>query len=82
MKITTSYISQLVKEEMANLDGDGVEQRMTDNLRASAIESLVKVLRELEEKASVMGANAMDITTVIQDCIQRLQENNQKENTQ
>lgn len=74
MKITTSYISQLVKEEMANLNGDGVEQQMLDNLRASAIESLVKVLRELEEKSSVMGANAMDITTVIQDCIQRLQE--------
>ena len=74
MKITTSYISQLVKEEMANMNGDGVEQQMLDNLRASAIESLVGVLRELEEKASVMGANAMDITTVIQDCIQRLQE--------
>ncbi len=74
MKITTSYISQLVKEEMANMNGDGVEQQMLDNLRASAIESLVKVLRELEEKSSVMGANAMDITTVIQDCIQRLQE--------
>ena len=82
MKITTSYISQLVKEEMANMDGDAVEQQMLDNLRSSAIESLVGVLRELEEKASVMGANAMDITTVIQSCIQKLQESNKAENVQ
>jgi len=74
MKITTSYISQLVKEEMANMDGDGVEQQMLDNLRSSAIESLVGVLRELEEKASVMGVNAVDVTSKLQDCIQKIQE--------
>lgn len=74
MKITTSYISQLVKEEMANMDGDAVEQRMLDNLRSSAIESLVGVLRELEEKASVMGVNAVDVTSKLQDCIQTIQE--------
>ena len=66
MKITTSYISQLVKEEMANMDGDAVEQRMLNNLRSSAIESLVGVLRELEEKASVMGVNAVDVTSKLQ----------------
>ena len=74
MKITTSYISQLVKEEMANMDGDAVEQQMLDNLRSSAIESLVGVLRELEEKASVMGVNAVDVTSKLQDCIQKIQE--------
>tara|TARA_R110001606_G_C15195740_1_gene631081 strand:+ start:168 stop:398 length:231 start_codon:yes stop_codon:yes gene_type:complete len=74
MKITTSYISQLVKEEMANMDGDAVEQRMLNNLRSSAIESLVGVLRELEEKASVMGVNAVDVTSKLQDCIQTIQE--------
>ena len=75
MKITKTYISQLVKEEMANMNGDAVEQQMLGNLRASAIESLVGVLRDLEQKTDVMGVNAMDITTVIQDCIQKLQEN-------
>jgi hypothetical protein len=74
MKITASYISQLVKEEMANMDGDAVEQRMLNNLRSSAIESLVGVLRELEEKASVMGVNAVDVTSKLQDCIQTIQE--------
>ena len=74
MKITSSYISQLVKEEMANMDGDAVEQRMLNNLRSSAIESLVGVLRELEEKASVMGVNAVDVTSKLQDCIQTIQE--------
>ena len=82
MKITKAYISQLVKEEISNMEGDGTEQRMLDNLRSSAIESLVGVLRELEEKASVMGVNAMDITTVIQDCIQKIQENNKEEHAQ
>ena len=82
MKITKAYISQLVKEEMENLDGDGTDQRMLDNLRSSAIESLVGVLRELEEKASAMGVNAMGITTVIQDCIQKIQENNKEEYAQ
>jgi len=82
MKITKTYISQLVKEEMSNIEGDAVEQRMLDNLRSSAIIGLVEVLRDLEQQADVMGANAMDITTVIQSCIQKLQESNKAENVQ
>lgn len=73
-KVDKKLIEQLVKEEMANMDGDAVEQRMLDNLRSSAIESLVGVLRELEEKASVMGVNAVDVTSKLQDCIQTIQE--------
>ncbi len=74
MKITSSYISQLVPHSKANMDGDADEHRMLNNLRSSAIESLVGVLRELEEKASVMGVNAVDVTPKLQDCIQTIQE--------
>ena len=52
--------------------------QMLDNLRSTAIVKLVSILEEISKEADVMGVNAIDITTVLQDCIQKIQEDEQE----
>ncbi len=70
MKITKEHLTKIIKEELDS----SVNDRMLDNLRSATVAKLVGVLDELANKADVMGVNAVDITSVIQDCIQKIQE--------
>ena len=74
MKLTKSYLRKIVLEELGDLNSDPTDIRMFDNLRSTVIAELVKVKEMLEEKSDVMGVNTLDMTGVIQDCIQRIQE--------
>ena len=70
MKITKEHLVKLIKEELDS----SVNDRMLDNLRSATIAKLASILDELANKADVMGVNAVDITSVIRDCIQALEE--------
>lgn len=70
MKITKEHLIKIIKEELAN----SANVHMLDNLRSATIAKLVRILDDLSDEADVMGVNAVDITKVLQDCIQKIQE--------
>tara|TARA_R110002153_G_scaffold243474_1_gene398815 strand:- start:135 stop:371 length:237 start_codon:yes stop_codon:yes gene_type:complete len=73
MKLTKETLRQIIKEEVNDLNSTITSNKILDNLRSSAIVELVKVMEEIDEQSDVMGANAVDITGAIRDCIQRIQ---------